>query len=382
MTVLGLLLASPVAGESFSFDGLRGLAGVFDGIDTVGHAFLVEKLGDVGGIPLCACWTSDRSLQSAFLGEGWRIPLLESRMVPLDEKTYEFLQPDGLKRDIRISRDSAERLTSNRVWTGRVKGDEISLLGDVGDSTSRIELSFRQGRLARMKTEEGSFDFSYAGRTLEKINSKGKNLLTVVKDARDSSRVEFVFSGKERVTAVKTADGLELTWSDGRKKVFERGTVGEAASLKMSGRTFTWDRYTGKILTYDGWTYSFGEAKPDWNNPPIHRSHMDGTKESYWFNLANGKGEYFAPDGSKYRWARFPSGDLYGLMRWSEKSRGGELMHRSEFSYDSSRRLVYDRFARGAAEREGSELPALEERWYAQNGTVRRRRVDGKDVTP
>lgn len=377
-----MLLALSAAGESFLFEGLSGLAGAFDGIDTGGHAFLVEKLGSVGSIPLFACWSSDDSIQSPLLGPGWRIPLLESHLVPLDDKTYEFLQPDGRKREIRVSRKSPDRLTSNRVWSGRVRGDDVSLQGDVGEASARIELSFRKGRLARMKTEEGAFDFGYSGRDIEKISGKGRALLTIVRDARNPSCVEFVFAGRERVVAMLSTDGLELTWPDGRTKTFVRSMVGNDMSLRTEGRTYVWNRYSKLLRTYDGWTYSFGAVKPVWNNPSIRRVHEDGREETYWFNLANGKGEYVAPDGAKYLWARFPSGDLYGLMRWSEKTRNGELMHRREFTYDGSRRLVYERLSRGAAERKDASLPAKEERWYAQNGSVRRVRFDGKDVTP
>ncbi|MDO5317082.1 MAG: hypothetical protein Q4G65_00505 [bacterium] len=378
---LGALLALSAMAESFLFDRLSGLAGPFEGVDAAGRAFLVEKLGDVGAIPLYAYWTSDESAPHGVLGPGWHIPLLESRIMPVDEKTYEFLQPDGLKRDIRVSRDNPEVLTSPRVWSGRAKGDEISLQGDIGGG-ERIVLSFRKGRLARMKTEEGTFDFGYSGRHLEKINSRGQNLLTVVRDARGGSKAEFQFAGKGSVAVERGADSLSMTWPDGLRKTFTRGVVGNAESLKVGDLTVTWDRYSKRLGSYGGWSYTFGERKPEWNNPSISRLNLDGRQEFYWFNLANGKGEYREADGTQYKWARFPAGDLYGLMRWSEKTRKGALLHRNDYSYDSRRRIVFHRLSRGTEEREGNSLPAREERWYAEDGKVRRLRLDGKDMTP
>lgn len=375
----GIALALSAGAESFLFENLSGLAGPFEGVDAAGRAFLVEKLGDVGSIPLFVYRSSDESAPHGLLGPGWHIPLLESRIVPVDEKTYEFLQPDGLRRDIRVSRDNAEVLTSSRVWTGRAKGDEVSLQGDVGGG-ERYALSFRQGRLTRMKVEEGTFDFSYAGRSPEKVSSRGRTLLTVVRDARNAAKIDFVFAGGQRVSAERTAEQVRITWPDGREKTFVKGMVGEAESLKVGELLVTWDRYSRKLMSFGEWTYTVGKAKPDWNTPSIERVSHDGRREFYWFNLANGRGEYRQSDGTTYRWARFPSGDFYGLMRWSEKTRKGQLLHRNDYSYDSGRHVVYNRLARGGEECEEQSLPALEERWFAADGTVRRVRVDGKDV--
>ena len=177
------------------------------------------------------------------------------------------------------------------------------------------------------------------------------------------------------------ADGLTIIASDGTRHVFTFDANRGMPTLTADGVVCRWDGYQGKALSVGDWTYRVDDPKPEWNNVRIERWRKDGKRESYWFNQANGKGEYCTADGERYTWARFPSGDFYGLMRWSEKTRGKALLHRHEYTYDSCRRMVYHRLRRGADERTDG-ASELDETWYAPDGKVRRRRVNGKDVKP
>lgn len=365
-------LAFSLFAESFSFSGLNHLAGEFEGVDRKGHVFVVEELGMVGPIPMCASWSSDRVSSQQSPVDGWRIPLLECRFVPKDENAYELVQPDGVPRTLwRGRKDPAT--VANGVWKGRVKGDEATLSADLGSATENIQLNFRQGRLTRMRIAEGSFDFAYAGRTLEKVCHGGRVVLTIVRDAKDAGRRQFRFADKTVAEIAKRPSEVEILTAKGERRTYAYSGV---ADMQVGGRDFRWDPSTGVVTVADGWTYAVGERNPEWNDPPIRRQQADGRIESYWFDLSTGKGVRNAADGTHYEWAKFPSGDLYGLTRWSESSRDRKRILRCEYSYNSARQLVFERSV------SGGEPPDCEEIWYGAGGETVRHRRNGKVVKP
>ena len=272
---------------------------------------------------------------------------------------------------------------SSGVWFGREEAEgDARLTADFGPKAGKIEVGFRGGRLSSLRCAEGSFGFSYRGREIAKVSGNGGTALTVERDARNADRVVFRLSGRTAVCE-RNGNGLTIVTADGTRHSFVRGMDEADATLEVDGAfVCRWDRYTGKALAVGGWTYRIGACDPGWNNAPISRTHTDGRSEDYWFNRANGKGAYRTPEGDLYTWARFPAGELYGLMRWSEKSRGTDLLHRHDYTYDAERRMVFHRLRRGAAERRNGTLPELEETWYASDGKVRRKRIDGKEAKP
>ena len=364
---------------SFPFAEMTAQAGPFKGVDRQGCVFLIVRLGEVGKLPLCAYWTSREGVRSSLLGEGWCLPLLESRLVPLERSQVDFYQPDGFKRTLTRGRKDSRNLSSG-AWFGREEGEgDVRLSADFGPQAGKIEVGFRGGRLANLRCAEGSFGFSYRGREIAKVTGDGGTLLSVERDAHNADRVVFRMSGS---TAVCERNGNELTIvaADGSRHSFVQGMDDKNAKLVADGVVCRWDRYTGKALSIGDWTYQVGACDPGWNNAPISRTHADGRSENYWFNQANGKGTYRTPEGNLYTWARFPAGELYGLMRWSEKTHGADLLHRHDYTYDAERRMVFHRLRRGASERLDGTLPELEEIWYAPDGKVRRMRVDGKEA--
>ena len=364
---------------TFPFAEMTAVAGPFKGVDRQGHVFLIVRLGEMGKLPLCACWTSRSGVRSPLLGEGWSLPLLESRLVPSERSEVDFVQPDGFVRTLTRGRKDSRNLSSG-VWFGREDGEgDVRLSADFGSTAGKIDVAFRGGRLVSLRCAEGSFGFSYRERVISKVTGDGGALLTVERDARNAERIVFRLPGRTAVCE-RNGNTLTIVAADGSRHAFVQGMDGEDATLDADGVVCRWDRYTGKALSVGDWSYRVGECSPPWNNAPITRTHADGRSEEYWFNRANGKGSYRTPEGDLYRWARFPAGELYGLMRWSEKTRGTELLHRHDYTYDGNRRRVFHRLRRGAFERQNGALPELEETWYAPDGKVRRVRVDGKEA--
>lgn len=359
---------------------MSSLAGPFEGVDRQGHVFLIVRLGDLGKVPLCAYWTSRKNVSSPLLGDGWCLPLLEGRLVPSVESEVQFFQPDGFMRTLTRGRKDPRNLSSG-VWRGREEEEGNALLSaDFGAECGKVSIAFHGGRMVTLRCAEGSFGFSYKGREIGQVTLDGTTVLKVVRSSREPNRIEFKLAGGQAsAVCEKRSDGLALVAADGTRHDFSFGGEQWSPTLTADGVVYRWGRSRGKVRSIGDWTYQVGDPEPEWNNVRIERKRKDGQKELYWFNLANGKGEYCTADGERYVWARFPSGDFYGLMRWSEKTRGKQLLHRHDYTYDECRRMVFHRLRRGADERTGG-LPELDETWYAPDGKVRRRRVDGKDV--
>ena len=358
------------------------LSGPFQGVDRQGYAFLIVKLGDLGKVPLCAYWTSRPEVRSSLLGDGWCLPLLESRVVPSERSGIDFFQPDGFVRTLVRGRKDAQFLFSG-LWRGREEGEgNVLLSADFGVSGGKVDMGFRGGRLSSLKCAEGAFAFTYKGREPAKVMCDGGTALTVTRDPRNENRVEFRFSGRTSAVCERRDDGLTIVAADGTRHVYALGKDDNGPFLKADDVLCRWDFYTGRLTAFGDWTYQVDEPKPDWNNAAISRTHADGRTESYWFNSANGKGTYRTADGDFYEWERFPAGSFYGLLRWSKKTHGGELAYSHRYTYDERRRKVYHLLCRGAAERQGGRLPAKEETWFAPDGKVKRRRLDGVEVKP
>ena len=361
--------------ESFSFSGINHLAGAFKGLDRWGHVFSVVEIGSVGPLPLCACWSSGNLAATTAPAEGWRVPLLESRLVPKTENSYELVQPDGVSRILWQDPKKPGQI-GNGVWKGQGHESDGVLETTFRPPAQNLRLVFRQGRLVRMRIEEGTFDFAYAGRTLEKISAGGKTLLTLSSDPRHPERQEFRFADRSVASLTRSPGRAEIVTANGERQSFDYGSDGDHATVRSEAGLFSWNRYTGTVVQGDGWTYPVGERKPEWNDPPVSRRHPDGRYESYWFDLSTGKGVQHSADKTKREWAKFPSGDLYGLTRWTETFRDGKRRSREEFSYDSARRLVFNRVCTYG------ETTDTDETWYGPDGKPTRRRHNGKAVAP
>ena len=79
--------------------GVAAVMGEMEGVDRCGRAFSAYRLGHVDTrqtrLVVYAVWNSSRQAASTLFGEGWRVPMLESRMYPIGVDAYEMLRADG-----------------------------------------------------------------------------------------------------------------------------------------------------------------------------------------------------------------------------------------------------------------------------------------------
>ena len=240
--VLCLWTLLSAEGASLPFAGLDDLRGPYEGTGVSGEALHVQPLGDAGGWPICAYWSSARTERSPLLGFGWSVPALESRFVPLDERRWGFYQPDGyLRIFVRATPGDDSVLTGGSAWAAVCKGDAIRVTADPHDGGPKSEFHFRQGRLVRMSCEEGDFEIKYTGRSADRIVSRGKTLLEVTRETSPEDRVTFRFNGgRSRVVATcrpAVAFGVQGASSAWRRR--RRGAWRHCRQLTVSCSSHT-----------------------------------------------------------------------------------------------------------------------------------------------
>ena len=396
--IVGLWVLSSVKGESLPFAGLDDLRGPYEGTGISGDAFHVQPLGHAGAWPICAYWSSARLESSPWLGFGWSIPALESRFVPLDDRRWAFYQPDGYVRIfVRVDRDDDSVLTGGPAWTAICKGEQIRVTADPHDGGPKSEFSFRQGRLVRMVCEEGDFEIKYTGRMANRIVSRGKTLLEVVRDKSSDARVSFRFNGNRsqvvatcrptiifsgrRASASTSSDPemclASLQTTGGDTVTFSYGGERGEVSFTAGGTRWTWNIYSRKILTCGDWTYQIGSSKYEGGMPSFSRRRADGCRESYSCDRKTGLFVQEFTNGTSRAYKVFTSGALaYRRSRWMKDTDQHGNSVRTDYTYDEAGRVVYRRTTRT---RKG-EKPEAEEAWLDSTGKVFRRRVNGEEV--
>lgn len=386
-------------GASLPFAGLDDVRGPYEGTGSGGEVLHVFNLGDAGGLPVSAYWSSARQEKSPFFGYGWCIPALESKFVRLDDRRWVFHQPDGFARVfVPVSRGNATSFTGGAAWSATVKSDDtIHVTADPNDGGPKSEFIFQQGRLTRMTCEEGDFEFKYAGRVAERISSRSRTVLEVLRktDEAGQTTVTFRFNGGKSqavatcrtVTTFSMPDSstpaspasekclASLTASNGRTFAFDYGGTVEEAEFKVNGDIWKWNPATRKITSHDGWIYMVAEPKNEWDEPAITRGHSDGRKERHSYDRKNGLIEWLMPDGTKRECKMFTSGPLAGRRaRWMRDTSPNGTSTTTKFYYNEAGRVVYQRTTRGG------ESSSTEELWFDDAGKPFRRRLNEEEV--
>ena len=394
-----LCFVAAAEGASLPFDGLNDLRGPYDGTGTDGGVLYVCRIGEAGGLPISAYWSSTRQERSPIFGYGWCVPALESKFVKLDDRRWVFHQPDGFARVfVPVSRGNATSLTGGPAWSATVKSaDTIRVTADPNDGGPKSEFTFQQGRLTRMICEEGDFDIKYAGRVPERITSRGRTILEILRktdeDGQTSVTIRFN-GGKSQATAVcKTVTAFSmpdpsspaepisekclayLTAADGQTVSFDYGGTIEEATFKANGDTWKWNPRTRKITAHGEWLYMVSEPKNEWDEPAITRGHPDGRKERYSYDRKNGLREQVLPDGTKRECKMFTSGPLaWRRARWVRDTTPDGNSVTTKFYYNEAGRVVYQRTTRNG------DASSTEELWFDDAGKPFRRRLNEEEV--
>lgn len=386
-----------VFGNMLVFRGLGMAKGPVEGVDKKGHAIVMEKLGMIGdkiyGIPVYAYWSSESGISSTFLGYGWRLPIAESRIVPLDADRFEMHRPDGGTELIVRDRNDKSKLRGRRYWKGEIKDDEILIYTTKDCRHGQCELVFRKGRLVRFKDGSVNAILSYRGRNFESMVVNGKNAMRISRmkgkdkgwqiriDSEDAIKVLLgdvdvpLVSGNR----IKVSSLMEIVFSDGVRRNFSYGVNSKGnGTMRTADTCVVWDAKRRTIIAKDDWCYEVRVPEPKWNNVPIRRFNKKGDAESEHYDLKTGI-RTTERGSEKIVMRLFTSGLLKGRARWTEHYLKSERLSKKEYSYDETGRLIYCKsIGRSPYSMDGKE--EKKETWYAPNGQIIKIREDGDNA--
>ena len=386
----------PSGGASLPFDGLDDLRGPYDGVGAMGEVLYVCPLGNAGGWPIRAYWSSAHLRRSPLFGFGWCVPALESTFVPLDERRWVFRQPDGFARVfVRVNRNNPNELSGGPAWKATVRGDAIRVTADPRDGGPKSEFTFSEGRLVKMVCEEGDFEIRYEGRAASRILSKGKTLFEIVRkpppedviilkfnDGRATAtakcRTVAVFAEPEAAetqTPVQESCLVELTATNGKRFKFTYGGEPQSAAFAANGTEWRWNPGTRKVISQGDWIYMVGEAQNEWDEPMISRARANGPQERHHYDRKNGLiSEKFA-DGREREVKMFTAGPLaWRKARWMRETYADGREIRTDFAYDEEGRMFYRRTT------DKGRNGGTEEMWFDAKGTPIRRKLNGEEL--
>jgi hypothetical protein len=334
----------------------------FDGTDEQGHVLFVDSLGDLDlgdglNFPIFAMFNSGWRGSSPYLGQGWMLPLLESKIVQIDDNTFQLWQPDGWYQF--MSRDTTDNtiLNGQGGWKAEISGNntitawapcgwklvfnEGKIVSIVTPKNRNLEIVYRGGKAAEVDLD-GTPVLGVGTDSNGEVNSLQFNKGTLSIEQANKPQLE-VLNGKTVVGSVSPSLS-KMTFPDGRTDQFHfnvdsklepRMTFGSSAS---TSRTFGWDSSTDLITQDNDWTYKVTPSS-NGQTAAFSRSTTSGQAESWFNDPATGQ-EVTEVNGVKRIASRFASGKLSGLMRKITETVGGQETTVYAADYDEQGRQI------------------------------------------
>lgn len=337
---------------------------IFDGVDYKGNVNFIENIGEIyasGGIrlPIYATFNSSYG-QSPYLGSGWELPLLEAKIMQMDENTFVMKQPDGwLWLFIRTKEGTI--LDGSAGWKAEIKGDVITTWAPCG-----TKITFIRGRINQLRIKDKNsskdrvFDYAYSGDRVDEIREDGRTLLKVNVDPNTNTVTGLTFSpgktvsfeqserpivqtiGKKNVIVKMEGALSKIIFPDKKVKLYEFAVDKDVQpTLTVNeDRQFIWDPLTNKIVADNNWIYEVKPGNGPFAKAVIGRTNSKGQKELWSRNDSIGQELIVRADGSKYERSWFTSGPASGKTRKFTTTKPNAEAVNYAFSYDESGRLL------------------------------------------
>lgn len=331
----------------------------FDGVDYQGNVMLVEQLGEVDAgkglkLPLWAVFGSNSGNNSPYVGHGWTIPLLEAKIVQVDENVFKIDQPNGWFRIMWRSKGNPNVLEGQGGWKAEIRGDAITAWADCGS-----KLFFNKGRLVSMQLMERKIDFVYEGSCVTEIREGGSTILRVEKDALSGVVTGFRLAGNQRVGVdraqrpmVQVIKGQSLiagmepslskiTQTDGGVRTINYGVDGHINPTLMVGdRLIAWNAASKNAMRDGEWSYEVTPGNGAFDHAAIGRKNPRNQSEFWHLDNLSGFEVVRELNGVERRTTWFRSGILNGKPREYEERRNNVLITKTKYIYDGNGLLI------------------------------------------
>ena len=330
----------------------------FEGVDEMGYLMYSEKLDEITlksgrRLPIIALFETDIKTSSSYLGNGWILPMLESRIEQLDENTFRLWQPDGWTRKFTRNKKSPAVLDNGSGWKGVIDGDRITVWSDCG---ARIE--FYRGKIVLMQLGKDRLNYSYLGNLVTEIRQESEVVVKINFNSNGSRPTDILLSHGNKIAwelgempVIQVINGKNLVGRIDRSLTalkindksihnFEYGTDEQLRpTFSRDGKIAVWDAKTGFILKDDGWSYKIDSPMTTRQKySSIQRTNARGESE-YW-GKSPGKEVVITKNGIKTVSEWFTSGPLAGRFRKKIKTANGREQIEYEAVYDEKGKII------------------------------------------
>jgi len=314
----------------------------FDSVNEWGYVSYWEEIGtvDMGGreVPLFIHFLSNKKTSSPYLGYGWTLALLESRVEQVDENKFRIWQPNGKYRTFRRDEENPNLLKGSGGWLGEISGDRIIAKADCGWG-----LTFKNGKITSMSTPDGkTYGYRYESgkvKSIEEVQS-GEEVFEVVKDPLEPKLIQLKMGDStivleqgekpriERINGQNLIGGMDtsltrIVKADGRERAlsYEVEPSSIVPTFKPDvDRTITWQPSTGIVSQDRDWKYEIKQDSNDsWNNAAITQINKNKEKEFWYHDKNTGVETILNKNGVKTINQWFVSGKLRGKRRSAQK---------------------------------------------------------------
>ncbi len=351
--VMALSASPALAGCGLNFDKPRH---PFENMNQKGElsywtdSLLRFKLGSGLEIPIRANFSPDERGADTF-GAGWVVPFIDARVVPLDERRYKALMPDGYTRTFTRSKEDPTMLRAPGDWIAKISHGTIRVWAECG-----WNMTYQGGRLTTLTSPAGEkIDYVYLDGRIDRVISKNGPTLKVLYGP--SGRARELQIGADSVTwdwgtraVTEFAGGLSLVSSispavseivgPNQKYSFEYDSSNPARPcLKASGTqesSLTWNTETNFLIGDGPYSYVL-KADERGKSPLIQKYQGDQLVGEHQRNVREGFVSR-VDEGIKrtYRW--FTSGKLEGKPRERSVEEGGKIS-KTKWIYDDQGRV-------------------------------------------
>jgi len=330
----------------------------FDSVNEWGYVSYWEDIGSMKmgkkDIPIRIHFLSNRKSSSPYAGYGWSVPLLESRMVQVNEHSFKMWQPDGRFRDFGRDSGNPNLLNGQGGWKAEIRGDTIKAYADCGWG-----LSFKNGKISSLSTPDGkTYGYRYEGGKVKSIKEvqSGEEVVEVVEDPLEPGLLKLKMGDEtivleqgekpriEQINGQNLIGGMDtcltrIVKADGseRELSFEVEPDNIVPSFRPdAGRKITWEPSNGIVSQDRDWKY---EVKQDqghaWNNAAITRQDSsNGGKEHWHKNRLLGVRTVIKLSGTKIVTIHHKSGEMRGKIRKRVMSKEDKNTKVEKYFYD------------------------------------------------
>lgn len=327
----------------------------FEGVAEDGTVFFSQKVATLvlqknTHLPLYITFSSSNNIKSPYLGHGWEVPLIESRITQSSENTFEMIQPDGKRATLFRSQKNPNLLVGDYGWTGEIQENNITVWATCGWT-----IKFTNGKISTLTTAANEkLYFQYENGIFFQLHQDSNPILTYKKDKKQglfltkTDRIEISSADEPIVSSVNgtkvvssIGEGVSQITDENKKTFYFRYGIdsNRNPTIEIRDKVISWDPKTKLVLSTGNDMFNIIPSNTPRVTALITKSYANGLHEKWQRNDQKGIEFRMEKDGNERYEHVYMSGVLAGKIRLvEEKSQQGN--RKSRFVYNEEGLLL------------------------------------------